>query len=115
MTARRYTPRRASKSRWLEGAPPYVLDCFDFGPEAIDRYTIILGGPEWTEGDGTYAGTWLHYLGCGEGGHGASQWGEFAASQAATFRRYNGRQRIRWLDLSDATRKHVIARAEKEG
>lgn len=110
MANRKYTPRRAGK-RWREGAPDYILDCFDFGPETADRYIIIFGGPDWTEGDGTYARTWLHYLGCGEGGRGFSQWGEMSAHNAAAFRYANGHRRVRWLDLSEATRAHIVARA----
>ena len=36
---RPYRPRRATK-RWLEGAPEYVLDCFDNRGKTVDRYTV---------------------------------------------------------------------------
>lgn len=104
--ARTYAPRRAG-SRWLEGAPPCILDCFDH-PHVADRYTIIFGGPEWTEGDCTYSGARLHYLGCGPG---FSQWGEFSVLEARIWRYRQQHRRIRWRDIPKETRRHIVARA----
>lgn len=110
---KRYTPRRAG-ARWTEGAPAYILDVFDH-KDASDRYTVIFGGPEWTEGDGTRIGTWLHYLGMNDApthpAYGISMWGEFEAHAAASYRYANGHRRVRWLDLPEHIRAHVVARA----
>lgn len=109
---RNYTPRRAG-AHWREAAPDYILDVFD-DPRTADRYTVIFGGKDWTEGDGTYAGTWLHYLGMsGAPTHpqGFSQFGELEAHQAMNYRYRNGRYRIRWLDLPEHIRAHIVARA----
>lgn len=106
--SRRYTPRRAGK-RWLEGAPPFVLDCFDH-PGFADRYTIIFGG-DLIEGDKTYAGTWLHYLAAGPG---ASSSGDFSAHDAMMYRYRNKHRRIRWLDLPEEERQRAIRWATED-
>ena len=109
---RKYSPRRASK-RWLEGAPDYILDCLD-DPRTVDRYTIIFCGDDWIMGDGTYAGTRLHYLGCSAGGLGFSQFGEFSAYDCAGYRYANKHRRVRWLDIPEETRRHIISRVESD-
>lgn len=38
-----YTPRRASLTRWLSGAPEYILDVF-YSPKESNPYTILFGG-----------------------------------------------------------------------
>ena len=111
---RKYTPRRASK-RWLEGAPDYILDCFD-DKGAGDRYTVLFAGPLLIS-DGTFGGTYVQGLGMsGAPSHpqGVSQWFELKAHEAAAYReRVRRRERVRWLDLPEHIRKHVIARAEE--
>lgn len=115
-----YTPRRAGK-RWLVGAPSYVLDVFDNGGIAkrngsVDRYTVMFTKPLLIT-DGTYGGTWVPYLGLSEEPshyHGISGWGEMDAWQAADYRYRVKHQRIKWMDLPEHIRKHVIARAEED-
>lgn len=110
MAHARSKPRRAG-ARWREGAPAYVLDCFDHGPESgADRYTVFLE-PE-THG---YLGWWVSYLGLSDNpAHpgGVSQWGEFTLSGARDFRRREGKRRIRWLDLPENVRAHIAHRME---
>lgn len=43
----RYRPRR-SAARWLEGAPDYVIACYDNGGRSADRYTVLFGGDLWS-------------------------------------------------------------------
>lgn len=100
--ARNYKPRRAG-ARWLEGAPEWVLDCFD-NPQFADRYTVIFGG-SLVEGDGTYAGTWLHYLSSSADPRYCSGTGDFKAHECADYRYRNGKRRVRWLDLPESVRK----------
>lgn len=110
--SRKYTPRRASKLRWLQDAPSYVLDCFD-DKGAGDRYTVFFT-EHLLEGDGTYAGTYISYLGMsGAPSHpqGVSMWGGISAYQAMQYRYHNGHRRVKWLDLPEEIRRHVIGRA----
>jgi hypothetical protein len=106
---RPYKPRRAGK-RWLQDAPSYILDVFD-DKRTIDRYTVFLGG-DWIlqlNDD-----TWLQYIGMSgapEHPQGFSQFGELRAHEAANYRYRNGHYRIKWNDLPEHIRKHVIARA----
>lgn len=98
----KYQPKR-STARWLEGAPRAVLACYDHGrggKTMIDRYTIMFGAPFWSED----MGRTVPYLGCGEGGGGVSQWGEMDASARTNWRK------VKWSDLSEATRIHIMLR-----
>ena len=99
---RKYTPRRA-RQRWLEGAPEYVLDVWDWGPKTPDRYTVLFGGsllePSLLEHREVHC---LHFS---EGGRGFSSWDSMNAYDRPSH------LRIRWLDLSEDSRKHVINRA----
>lgn len=96
-----YRPRKASK-RWLEGAPDYVFDCFDH-KKGLERYTILLGGPEfWNEAMGRH----VSYLGTCATGKAVSMFGECEASYRPAH------HRVRWLDLPEELRRHVIARCE---
>lgn len=101
-----YRPRRASK-RWLEGAPEYVLDCFDNKGKTYDRYTVLFGG---TLIDEEYAKfKVVSFLGMSnDPSHplGFSQWGEVDSTWRPS------RDRVRWLDLPENVRKHIIARVE---
>lgn len=120
--ARNYTPRRASK-RWLEGAPPHVLDVLDNGGETADRYTILYTFPlayvldrktgRTSDKPGRYADTFIPYLGTSEG-LGVSGHGELSAYDAAQYRYRAKRQRIKWADLPDAVKRAVIAYAEED-
>lgn len=101
-----YRPRRAGK-RWLEHAPEYVLDVFDNKGKTADRYTVLFGGtlldPQLLKERK------VHFLGMSEHPthpQGVSMWGECPASWRPS------RQRIRWADLPESIRKHVIERVE---
>lgn len=118
----RYTPRRASK-RWLEGAPPYVLDVLDNKGASADRYTVLFGRPfvyvlkpdgSTSPDPGRYGDTWIQYLDMSDAPthpQGVSLWGEMSAHQAAGYRYRCKHQRVRWLDLPEHIRRHVAARA----
>lgn len=114
MRSRTYAPRRAS-AQWLEGAPPYVLDCWDDGGRSVDRYTVFIFGDGWGE-RGRHAGeTRIPYLAMnGAPTHplGFSQFGEMSAADRAAFAfaRSQGNRRIRWRDLPEDVRAHVVAR-----
>lgn len=108
---KQYTPRRASK-RWLDGAPAFVLDCFD-DKGAGDRYTVFFG-TEFMSQRGSYAESWVAYLGMdGSPTHpqGISMWGEMEAYQAAQYRYARKHRRVKWSDLPENIRRHVVARA----
>lgn len=125
MSTDRYTPRRASK-RWLEGAPAYVLDVLDNKGKTADRYTVLFTFPlafvmnrDHSAGDkpGRYADTYIPYLGMsGAPTHpqGVSMWGEMSAHEAAAYRYRCKHHRVRWLDLPEYIRNHVIARATED-
>lgn len=102
---RSYAPRRATK-RWLEGAPEYVLAVFDNKGKTADRYTVMFGGSLWAPDMGRN----VFYLGMSDAPthpQGFSMWGECPAS----WRPHH--EQIRWLDLPEHIRNHVIARAKK--
>lgn len=101
---RLYRPRRAGK-RWREGAPEYILDCFDH-PKETDRYTVMF----WPEA-GTRYDVSILYLGIDS--QPASCFGEMRAHDAVAYRFHNHHRRIRWSDLPEAVRRHVIARYER--
>ena len=100
----KYRPRRATR-KWLVGAPEYVLDCFDH-PKMDDRYTVMFGGsllePELVEKREVHC---LAMSGRPTHPQGISMWGEARASWRPA------RYRVRWLDLPESIRAHVIARA----
>lgn len=99
-----YQPKRAA-ARWLDQAPAYVLSVHDAGPEANDRYTVCFGWPLWSES----MGRTVPYLGFNEApsspNMGVSMWGECEAHR-------QGLKKIRWLDLPETLRKHVIGSVE---
>lgn len=101
-----YQPKR-STARWLEGARPYILSVHDSGPDDNDRYTVFFGWPLWQPS----MGRTVPYLGFNatptSPNMGVSQWGE-APSQD----RGAAGKKIRWLDLPEELRNHVIARVE---
>lgn len=103
-----YRPRRASK-RWSEGAPEYVLACYDTGPDkALDRYTVLMGGSLWYPEMGRN----VDYLAMSDAPthpQGLSQWGGMPAMNRQACGKH-----VRWLDLPEHIRKHVVARATTE-
>ena len=109
-----YTPRRAG-SRWLEGAPAYILDCFDErGPG--ERYTVFFG-TEFMSRRGDFASSWISYLGMSDAPthpQGVSLWGEMKAWNAVEYRTRRKHRRVRWQDLPEHIRAHVVARATSE-
>lgn len=107
-----YVPRRASLKRWLDQAPSYILDCFDNGGKTVDRYTVILCGP-FHNGKKTRQDIEIAYLGLsgGEGNvFGFSQFGHFDSTQCSAFRYRSQRERVRWLDLPENVRAHIVSR-----
>lgn len=100
-----YKPRRASK-RWLDQAPEYILDCFDNKGKTADRYTVLFGGTLFEPK--LLKERKVMFLGLSEApSHpmGVSMWGECDAAWRPSH------QRVRWLDLPENVRNHVIARA----
>lgn len=100
---RTYKPRRAS-SRWLEQAPEYVLDVAD-NPRFFDRYTVYIGGSLASHEVSELRH--VEYLGMSfnpTSPQGFSMWGECPANCR------DSHKRIRWLDLPENIRQHVIAR-----
>ncbi len=102
-----YMPRRANLRRWLQDAPPYVLDCVDDKKEG-DRFTVLLVPQD----KRSYADTWIPYVGSDEYGNHYS--GELRAHDAAGYRYRNGKKRVRWLDLPEPVRRAVVAWMESE-
>ena len=103
--ANKYRPRRATK-RWLEGAPEYILDCFDNKGRTVDRFSILFGGtllePLLLEKRRVFV------LGISSNPthpQGVSMWDECDAAWRPSH------QRVRWLDLPENIRRHVVARA----
>lgn len=99
-----YRPRRSS-ARWLQDAPEFILACYDNGGKTCDRYTVQFGGTLWEPGLGRN----VFYLGMSNSPthpQGFSQWGEMPATNRTGFGK-----KVRWLDLPDHIRKHVMARA----
>ena len=113
---KQYTPRR-SGARWREDCPDYVLDVFD-DDRTMDRYMVIFAGHFLEPQTGrTFANAWTHYLAMSERPshpQGFSQWSDFTAHECMTYRYRNGHHRVRWLDLPENIRAHVVARATKE-
>jgi hypothetical protein len=108
MTHRAYQPRRASK-RWLQDAPEYILDVFDNKGKTCDRYTVLLGGSLFVDGVIAYLGM----SGAPSYPQGFSQWGELKPHEAAAYRYRSGHDRIKWNDLPEHIRQHLIARVNE--
>ncbi len=108
---KKYTPRRAG-ARWREDAPGYVLDIFDNRGDSCDRYSVLLCG-EHLISDGTRAGTYIPYLTMSDApshSQGISMWGELRAWEAAGYRSRCKQWRIKWIDLPEHIRAHVMSR-----
>jgi hypothetical protein len=103
---RSYRPRRASK-RWLEGAPDYVLSCHDNKGKTIDRYTVCFGGSLWSPELGRNVFC-LDMSPSPSHPQGVSMISEVPSHARETMRK------VRWLDLPEHIREHVIMRAETE-
>lgn len=104
--AKEYKPKRASQ-RWLEGAPEYVRSCFDSGGKYSERYTVTFCGSLWEPSMGRK----VQMLGMSaypSHPQGISLWGEVDANWGPSH------QKVRWLDLPESIRNHVIARATEE-
>ena len=105
MNHRPYKPRRAGK-RWLEEAPEYILDVFDNKGKTIDRYTVLFGGSMLE--DSLVESRKVYCLDMSSDPthpwFGVSMWGECDAAWRPSH------ERIRWLDLPEHIRKHVIWR-----
>lgn len=102
-----YCPRRAS-ARWMEEAPEYVLSVHDNGGRSFDRYSIFFGAPLWESSMGRKVpGLFLSEI--PNSPQGFSIWGEVESHD----REASGKK-IRWLDLPENVRKHVISRANED-
>lgn len=101
-----YRPRRASK-RWQEDAPEYVLDCFDNKGKTFDRYTVLFGGSLWAPDMGRKVQC-LNMSSAPSNPQEVSMWGEADPSLR------HAHQRVRWLDLPENIRAHVISRATQD-
>ena len=97
-----YTIRRAG-SRWLQGAPRHILDCFR---NRCGTYTILYTFPRQAEIMGREMDSRpSHPQGVGM---------SFSLSfrEAAAYRYANGKLRIRWDELPEETRKCAIRDGE---
>ena len=103
----KYQPKR-SRAKFSEGAPEYVLACYDNDGKTCDRYTVLFGAPYWTPDMGRKV-QFLGMSGAPTHPQGFSQWGELNA-----FDRSGCGKHVRWLDLPENIRAHVIARATSE-
>lgn len=107
-----YTPRKAGK-RWLDGAPGYIMDCFDNRGRTTDRYSVILGGEFLNRQGGHVRLSVLDMSGAPTHPQGVSMWSEHDARDLADYRVRQHRYRVRWADLPENIRKHVMVRAEE--
>jgi hypothetical protein len=109
MTRAPWYPKR-SRAAWRVGAPDYICDVFDDG-KAGDRYMVFFTGPDFGADLDERV---VHYLGLsGAPTHpqGVSMWGAITSYQFAAYRYRFGRHRIKWCDLPEVIRSHVIDRA----
>lgn len=106
-----YTPRRANLTRWLQGAPDYILDVLDSKNDG-ERYTVIFT-KALAVTTGSFADTYLSFLGMSESLD-VSMWGELKAYECAQYRQHCKRHRIKWTALPEHIRAHVISRATSD-
>lgn len=101
-----YRPRRSS-ARWTEGAPEYVLACYDNGGKTADRYTVLFGGSITSDRLLEQRKVFALFL-SEHPSHpqGVSMWDECQAWDRSVHGKH-----VRWLDLPEQVRKHVMARA----
>jgi hypothetical protein len=94
--------------RWREGAPDYVADILDNKGQTADRYTVNFAYPfADTNGDVMH----LDMSDAPTHPCGVSMWGSLRPHEASAYRYRCGHHRIRWLDLPENIREHVVARA----
>lgn len=103
----KYQPKR-SRKQWSESAPKYVLACYDNGGKTCDRYTVLIGAPVWTPDYGRNV-PYLGMSGAPSHPQGFSQWGEMPAHNRAACGKH-----VRWLDLPEHIRAHVVSRVTAE-
>lgn len=103
----KYQPKR-SRAKFSEGAPEYVLACYDNGGKTCDRYTVLFGGSLWEPAMGRDV-SYLGMSGAPTHPQGFSMWGEMPSGNRAACGKH-----VRWLDLPEHIRTHVIARATQE-
>lgn len=112
---RHYTPRRASKTRWLKNAPDYILDCFRQRKDDGGDFDVLFTGKLL----GTVNGepqdfSHVYVMGLDVTADGRYCSFELNAYQAAQFRYANGKRRITWNDLPNEARKAVKRWAETD-
>jgi hypothetical protein len=93
--AHAYTPRRASLTRWLKGAPDEVIDIF-YIPGSHTPYEIFFGRALRVTGE-SFANMHLSFL-CADS-YGAYAWEEMEAQKVADYRYSMGHRRVRWDTL----------------
>lgn len=103
----KYQPKR-SRKQWTEESPEYVLAVYDDGGNHIDRYTVLFGGSLWEPSMGRNVQS-LGMSGNPTSPQGVSMWG----STPSWNRKALGKH-IKWLDLPENIRKHVISRATED-
>jgi hypothetical protein len=95
-----YTPRRASKTRWLQNAPDHVLDCFKNKSGTYDvLYCGVLLSPleNRTFANCRVSGREMDADPSHPQGIGVSF--ELSAWDAARYRARNAHRRVKWADL----------------
>lgn len=102
---RKYTPRRAG-TRWLNGAPEYVLDCFYH--HSSNSYDVLFTGSLL----GTVASepqdfAHVYVMGLDVSANGAWSSFELPAYEAAQYRYRNGKKRVKWAEMPEKVRKSV--------
>ena len=102
-----YRPRRANK-RWMKDAPDYILSVHDH-PNFVDRYTIyfVPNTNDYTN----RADCDILYLACNDSPTHPQGFSMFGAVNA-TQRQLD--HRVKWLDLPENVRKHVMERYTRE-
>jgi hypothetical protein len=116
-----YVPRRAGLKRWLKGAPDYILDVLNVA-NCADHYVVFLGKQFIfhikdgiaDDGPDEFGNTHVAVLFMSDepsSSQGVSIWDTMTAYNQATYRYNHKHRRIRWKDLPDTIRKHVISRA----
>lgn len=108
----RYSPRRQSATRWLDGdCPRGVLAIYDH-PKELDRFTVFFVEP--IAGD-TYATMCLGFLSVTESG--GTYHGEMQAHEAAAYRYRVRNYAAKWSTLPAPVKAAVrrdLAEAAKE-
>lgn len=100
----KYQPKR-SRKQWLESAPEYILAVYDNGGKTADRYTVLFGGSLWEPNMGGNVAC-LNMSEYPTSPQGVSMWGEMPAWNRKALGKH-----IKWLDLPERVRQHVISRA----